>query len=80
MVHSVLLFEPDSEKDIPHWWRNFGKHSVDDIDGINEQLLEYSAHFVCMVERKENGPRRFGRRYIDFYDEQTYTWFILRWS
>jgi hypothetical protein len=80
MVHSVLLFEPDTGKEIPHWWRNFGKLAGEDIDGINDQLLEYSAHFVCMVERKENGPRRFGRRYIDFYDEQAYFWFVLRWS
>jgi hypothetical protein len=38
-------------------------------------LLEYSASYVIM--NSQDGALR---RYVDFYDEEAYTWFILRWS
>lgn len=81
MVHSVFLFEPNPEDgscDVPDWWWNFGEQFPDDVDKINELLLEHSAQFVCMKKRGPLGG--FGKRYIDFYDEKAYTWFLLRWS
>lgn len=81
---SILLFNPDAVyKSGPTWWHNFaetvegkGKGGVR-VDTINTVLMEYAAHFHCTGP---GGTRSWGNRYIDFYDERAYNWFVLRWS
>lgn len=80
MVYSVKLF--DSREQFYHtfkWWRNFTRENPPgqrfNREETNTRLLEYSASYVIM--NSQDGALR---RYVDFYDEEAYTWFILRWS
>lgn len=79
---TVLLFDHKTYKSPGYsWWRNFaetiqGKGAIR-LDTINEQLMDYNAHFHCTGK---GGVESWGDRYIDFYDERAYNWFVLRWS
>jgi hypothetical protein len=73
------------------WWYNFiesvrrGRNSTINqrIDIINEDLMNWSAQ----LWQNEPIPPELGTTvskyrnvYLDFYDEQAYTWFVLRWA
>lgn len=82
MVHSVLLFDPKNiHRESPIWWRKFCDEcsgaGAERLETINAALMDYAAHFHCT---KNGGMQTWGNRYIDFYDERAYNWFILRWS
>jgi hypothetical protein len=74
MCHSVFLFKIGDLKGSPQWWHNFLDHNMNRYvfsrERINLALMDYSAQFVRLKHS----------RYIDFYDEQAYAWFLLRWS
>ena len=61
---------------IPQWWKNFTRaHGHKYKDHINEALLPWHANFWT------HGNEMAGyTRYLDFYDEKAYVWFMLRWS
>lgn len=62
---------------IPNWWRNFVTESFSDfsnMDEINDKLFPFMAQFSYMGESNSTA-----KRYIDFYDEEAYTAFVLRW-
>ena len=75
-VYTVYLFNQASrQNEMPKWWLNFvfGNDLAEaSLDEVNEALLDYHASFSYQV--------RGSRRYIDFYDDQAYSWFVLRWS
>jgi hypothetical protein len=82
MVYSVKLFssrDPDPLRAIPHWWKNFTRNNPPgqrfNREETNTRLLEYSASYVVMSTHTG-----ILRRYVDFYDEKAYIWFVLRWS
>ena len=73
------------------WWYKFiesvkrGMNGTIDkrIDILNTELMNWSAQ----VWQNEPVPHELGTTiskyrnvYLDFYDEQAYTWFILRWA
>jgi len=81
----VKIFDSEAEyqsDDIPKWWLNFantaGADEFTTIDEVNTELMNWSASF-WISENKEQSLL-FGDRYLDFYDERAYTWFIMRWS
>ena len=65
------------------WWWNFTR-SVDQrskaltTDMINLELLNWSAQLWQCGQRGLIYSNQSS--YIDFYDEQAYTWFVLRWA
>ena len=78
---SIKLFEENGKMfpDVPQWWRNFAMSvEGDSVEEVNHALLDYSASFwIAKPAIPENG---YGDRYLDFYDEHAYSWFMLRWS
>jgi hypothetical protein len=74
------------------WWYNYvasvrkgpSNITVDRrIDDLNIELMNWSAQ----LWQNEPIPHELGTTvskyrnvYLDFYDEQAYTWFILRWA
>lgn len=80
----VKLFDGDTDYKsdiIPRWWLNFAESTGDDlttVDEANIELMNWSASF-WIAKHKENKLLP-GDRYLDFYDEQAYTWFIMRWA
>jgi hypothetical protein len=74
------------------WWYNYAASvrngpsniTVDQrIDVLNIELMNWSAQ----LWQNEPIPHELGTTvskyrnvYLDFYDEQAYTWFIMRWS
>ena len=83
---SILLSDKGSTPAQAWWWKFL--HGTDKrsgpltteerIEAINLELLNWSAQ----LWRHEQTATRHNDRsaYIDFYDEQAYTWFVLRWS
>jgi hypothetical protein len=66
----------------PKWWRNFLRENFTgsaryDVDKINHKLLDYSANYSRVVFSNHMSGYN---KYLDFYDEQAYLWFVLRWS
>lgn len=82
MTYCVTLFTEHDYESIavlPRWWHNFldaKTDLLDEVDDINTVLLEFSAHFSCSTDNSRN----YGTRYLDFYDESAFFWFILKWS
>ena len=78
----IKLFEDNSKAfpDVPRWWFNFAMSvKGDSVEDINHALLDYSASFwIANTTIPKNIG--YGDRYLDFYDEHAYTWFMLRWS
>lgn len=86
MAYTVPLFNSNAPSYAmsPKWWRNFIRGNAPghryNREETNNRLLEYSASYVVMTERNPPAvPPRIAR-YVDFYDEAAYTWFVLRWS
>ena len=52
--------------------------SEERVDIINLELLNWSAQL--WQHRNEEVYPSHHRAYLDFYDEQAYHWFLLRWS
>ena len=80
MYYTVALFDPnDPTKGSPRWWKNFLRANPPgnrfNIRVTNDRLMEYSANYV--VTGSSGGSVR---RYLDFYDQRAYTWFIMRWA
>ena len=65
---------------VPKWWQNFciGGDVDDSVDDVNRKLMDWSANF--WIARNTDSRFEYGDRYLDFYDEQAYVWFMLRWS
>mgnify|MGYP003335084596 CR=1 FL=1 len=69
------------------WWWNF-LHGTDKrtapstaeerMDVVNLELLNWSAQIWHHRQKGAVSPHY--RSYLDFYDEQAYAWFLLRWS
>lgn len=83
MVYTVALFDSSNPDALgsPVWWRNFIRSNPPgerfNRETTNDRLLEYSASY-SLIQRE--GMRSGVYRYLDFYDEKAYTWFVLRWS
>jgi hypothetical protein len=84
----VLL--SDKGQATPHqWWWKF-LHGTDNykrttpltteerIDVINLELLNWSAQLWDRSQK--DASYAYQSAYIDFYDEQAYSWFLLRWA
>lgn len=81
MYITVPIFDSSNASDgsgSPRWWRNFIRENPPgqrfSNDTTNDRLLEYSASYVVVINSEKVC------RYVDFYDEQAYTWFLLRWA
>lgn len=79
----VKLFDGDIDYKsdaIPRWWINFndGVGDFATVDKVNTELMNWSASF--WIAKHPDNNLLLGDRYIDFYDEHAYTWFIMRWS
>lgn len=75
----VRIFEEDSRlSDIPQWWYNFCLPDYDEEE-LNQRLLDWSANFWVATTKRPD-KIGYGDRYIDFYDESAYTWFMLRFT
>ena len=83
---SILLSDKGSTPAQAWWWqfirsvdkRSHALSTEDRIDIINSELLNWSAHLWQHQPAGVDWPHK--NAYIDFYDEQAYTWFVLRWS
>ena len=80
MIYTVELFNSDNPGTrSPQWWKNFIRGNKPgerfNKESTNDRLLEYSASYVVM----SGGSSAPVLRYVDFYDEQAYLWFVLRW-
>ena len=81
MIYTVELFNSKATNysTTPQWWRNFIRGNTPgnrfNREETNDRLWEYSASYVVL-----NRDMGDVQRYVDFYDEKAYTWFILRWS
>ena len=83
---SILLSDKGSTPAQAWWWKFL--HGTDKrsgpltteerIDSINIELLNWSAQLWDHC--RKDASYAYQSAYIDFYDEQAYTWFILRWS
>lgn len=82
VIRIKLFGENASEPDIPYWWVKFargcGYNDFSTIEEVNECLMDWSANF--WIAKHTDDVRDLGDRYIDFYDEHAYTWFMLRWK
>jgi hypothetical protein len=77
----IKIFEEDSRVIVvPKWWQNFchGADVGDSIDDVNEKLMDWSASF--WISKNTVNSIEYGDRYLDFYDEPAYVWFMLRWA
>lgn len=82
----ILLSEMGQATPYKWWWNFVG--GVDQgsrvltpeehIDIINLELLNWSAQLWQYGQRSMFYTNQ--SVYIDFYDEQAYTWFVLRWA
>lgn len=85
---SILLSDKGSTPAQEWWWqfiRSVDKKSQasttdDHIDVVNLELLNWSAHLWQHQPTGADWPLARKNAYIDFYDEQAYTWFVLRWT
>jgi len=80
MYYTVALFDPnDPTEGSPRWWKNFIRANPPgtrfNISVTNDRLMEYSANYVVT-----GGQGGDVQRYLDFYDQRAYTWFLLRWA
>jgi len=85
----VLISDKNSMS--PHaWWYKFvnSVHLGNDtfsteqrIDIVNAELMNWSAQLwrdnATIVSDSASDEKS---AYLDFYDEQAYTWFIMRWA
>jgi hypothetical protein len=87
MVVRIFLFDSgsNSREQVPDWWRNFVHDTLpirrlqegsENRRLLNVALLPWHAQYWMHV-RPDATPTR---RYIDFYDEAAYHWFLLKWS
>ena len=78
----IKLFEENGKvfPDVPPWWYNFAmSFEGESVEEVNYALLDYSASFwIANNTIPKNAG--YGDRYLDFYDEHAYSWFMLRWS
>lgn len=82
----VLLSEKGRATQYQWWWkflhdtdeRNVPYTAEERTDIINLELLNWSAQL--WDHRRQGASYAFTNAYIDFYDEQAYTWFLLKWS
>ncbi len=82
MIVSYKLFDDTtmSWDEVPAWWANFFYSLPYQgllADDYNDVLMDHMAHFWSTGNKRSSG---FGTRYIDFYDEEAATAFLLRWS
>lgn len=80
MAYTVVLYDyKDPLTGFPTWWKKFIRGNPPGTrfnhDVTNDRLFEYSASYIAI----HNNPRGM-LRYLDFYDEQAYIWFMLRWA
>jgi hypothetical protein len=82
----ILLSDKGSTPSCQWWWnfinsveqRSDALTTQERIDIINLELLNWSAHLWQHGQRSVFYTNQSA--YIDFYDEQAYTWFVLRWT
>lgn len=80
MIYTVELFNSDKPGDAsPRWWRNFIRGNPPgerfNKESTNNRLFEYAGSYVVLG----GGSSAPVLRYVDFYDEKAYVWFLLRW-
>jgi len=92
-VAMIRVMISDHGNESPYmWWYKFiasvkhgkyGQTVEQRIDVLNTELINWSAQ----LWQNEPVPHELGTTiskyrnvYLDFYDEQAYTWFILRWA
>jgi hypothetical protein len=85
----VLLSNKGSTTTHKWWWqfvRSVNPVPVSTADQkmeiINDELLNWSAQMWYNVPKSPDARTysSYQNAYIDFYDEQAYTWLVLRWS
>jgi hypothetical protein len=77
MIRIKIFDEDRHPSEIPRWWYNFLPDSFGEEE-INHALMDWSANF--WIAKPVNPLSGYGDRYLDFYDEHAYTWFMLRWT
>ena len=89
MVVRGFLFDSNglSRQQVPHWWRNFVHGVLPPLSQRPARNWEQSMHMLNgylvpwhAVYWLHHDQDKVTRRYIDFYDEHAYTWFLLNWS
>ena len=76
----IKIFEEDCHPyEIPQWWFNFCPDSFGvGEEEINHALMDWSAN--VWLAKPKNPLSGYGDRYLDFYDEKAYIWFMLRFT
>lgn len=86
----VMISDHGNESPYQWWYKFIGsvpsKNSITvekRIDVLNTELMNWSAQ----LWQNEPGSHELGTTiskyrnvYLDFYDEQAYMWFVLRWA